>query len=61
MPEVTINLAEGRTLEQKKRLCQEISDVVVRVCNVDPNAVVVSILEVPKVHKSKGGVMFSER
>lgn len=61
MPEVTINMAEGRTLEQKKQLCQEITDVVVRVCKVDPSAVVVSILEVPKHHKSKGGVMFSER
>ena len=61
MPEVMINLAEGRSLDQKRQLCKEITDVVVRVCDVDPQSVIVSILEVPKQHKAKGGVLFSER
>lgn len=61
MPEVTINLAEGRTQNQKRQLLKEITDVVVRVCGVDPQSVVVSIQETPKHHKAKGGVLFSER
>lgn len=61
MPEVTINLAAGRTPDQKKQLMKEITDVVCRTCNVDPANVVVSIQETPLAHKMKGGVLFSER
>jgi 4-oxalocrotonate tautomerase len=61
MPEVIIELAEGRTLDQKRRLVQEITDVVVRVCDVDAQAVVVIIHTNPKTDKAKGGVLFSDR
>ena len=61
MPEVIINLAEGRTLEQKRALLLALTDAVVKTCNVDPSAVVVSIMETPKHHKAKGGVPFNER
>ena len=61
MPEVIIELAEGRTLDQKRTLVKEITDVIVRVCDVDPQAVVVIIHENPKTDKAKGGVLFSDR
>jgi 4-oxalocrotonate tautomerase len=61
MPEVIIELAEGRSVEQKRRLVKEITEVVVRVCDVDPQAVIVIIHTNPKTDKAKGGVLFSDR
>ena len=61
MPEVIVELAEGRTVEQKRTLVREITDTIVRVCQVDPQAVVVIIHENPKTDKAKGGVLFSDR
>ena len=39
MPEITIELLEGRTLEQKRGLVKEMTDVVVRNCGVRPEDV----------------------
>ena len=61
MPEVYVHLAEGRTQDQKRSLMQEITAAVVKTLGTEPNAVVVTILEAPKHHKAKGGVLFSER
>ena len=61
MPEVYVHAAEGRTPEQKKRLMEEITDAVVRNFAVPADAVVVTIVESPKINKSKGGIPFSER
>jgi 4-oxalocrotonate tautomerase len=61
MPEVYVYAVEGRTMEQKKALIKEITDSVVRHFKVDAEAVMVQIMESPKTHKAKGGVLFSER
>ena len=61
MPEVTINLAAGRTPEQKRGLIKDLTQAVVTNLGVEPGSVIVSLLEVPKDHKAKGGVLFSER
>jgi len=61
MPEVIIELAEGRSVDQKRALVQGITRVVVETCDVGPDAVTVIIHENPKDSKAKGGVLFSER
>jgi 4-oxalocrotonate tautomerase len=61
MPEVVVYLIEGRASEVKKTLMKEITDVVVRNCNVAPEAVVVQIVESARDNKSRGGIPFSER
>jgi 4-oxalocrotonate tautomerase len=61
MPEVIIELAQGRTTDQKRALVKEITDAVVRTCNVAADAVTVIIHENPSTDKAKGGVLFSER
>ncbi|MEP7211094.1 MAG: tautomerase family protein [Alphaproteobacteria bacterium] len=60
MPEVVVYLAEGRTLDQKRGLMQDITAAVVKNCNVPADVVTVSLMETPKTNKAKGGVMFSE-
>ena len=61
VPEVIVHLAEGRTPEQKRSLMKDITDAVVKNAGVKPDSVTVSIIETPKAHKMKGGVLFSER
>jgi 4-oxalocrotonate tautomerase len=61
MPEVIIELAEGRSVDQKRALVKDITDAIVRNCNVAAEAVTVIIHENPKTDKAKGGVLFSER
>jgi 4-oxalocrotonate tautomerase len=61
MPEVTINLAAGRSNEQKKQLMLDITDAVMKNCNVPADAVVVQINEAALINKMKGGKTFEER
>ncbi|KQW21123.1 tautomerase [Afipia sp. Root123D2] len=61
MPEVTINLAAGRTEEQKKGMMLDITQALVKNLGVDAEAVVVQINEAPLTNKMKGGKTFVER
>lgn len=61
MPEVYVYAVAGRTAEQKKRLCEEITESVARNFGGGKDSVTVQIVEAPADSKSKGGVMFSDR
>ncbi len=61
MPEVYVYVLEGRTPAQKKALMKDITDAVVKHFTVQPEQVVVGIIESPKTDKAKGGIPFSER
>lgn len=61
MPEIILELAEGRTVDQKRQIAREFTETIVRVCGVDPEAVVVIIHETPRTNKAKGGVLFCDR
>ena len=61
MPEVIIELAQGRTLDQKRALVKDITDAIVRHCDAPADAVTIIIHENPRTDKAKGGVLFSDR
>jgi 4-oxalocrotonate tautomerase len=61
MPEITINLAAGRTDEQKKGMMVDITAALVKNLGVDAEAVVIQINEAPLSHKMKGGKTYVER
>ncbi|WP_424628053.1 2-hydroxymuconate tautomerase [Bradyrhizobium sp. SYSU BS000235] len=61
MPEVTINLAAGRTDEQKKGMMLDITQALVKNLGVDAEAVVIQINEAQLNNKMKGGKTFIER
>ncbi|RJF64500.1 tautomerase family protein [Rhodopseudomonas palustris] len=61
MPEVTINLAEGRTDAQKTAVMRDISDSIVKHLGVKAEDVVIQINEAPLNNKMKGGKTFVER
>jgi len=61
MPEVVVYAVAGRTPEQKRGLMKDITDAVVKNLGVNPEMVVVSIVETAKTDKARGGIPFSER
>jgi 4-oxalocrotonate tautomerase len=61
MPEVYVYAVAGRTAEQKKALCVDITEAVAKHFGAPKDAVTIQIIESAKDSKSKGGVMFSER
>jgi 4-oxalocrotonate tautomerase len=61
MPEVYVHAVEGRSLEQKRALVQDITAAVVKHFGVAADAVLVQIVESSRENKAKGGVLFSER
>lgn len=61
MPEIYVHAVEGRTLDQKRALVQDITAAVVKHFKVEAASVMVQIVESSKDNKAKGGVLFSER
>jgi 4-oxalocrotonate tautomerase len=61
MPEIVIHLAAGRAPEAKRALMKDITEAVVKHFGVDPEAVVVQIVESSRADKMKGGKLFTER
>ncbi len=61
MPEIYVYAVEGRTVDQKRGLMQDITAAMVKNYGVPADAVVVTLIEMPKHNKAKGGVLFSER
>jgi 4-oxalocrotonate tautomerase len=61
MPEITVNLVAGRSDETKKTLMYDITQAVMKNCNVPAEAVVVQIVECRPGDKMKGGQTFVER
>jgi 4-oxalocrotonate tautomerase len=61
MPELTINLIEGRTVEQKRELARRMTDLVVEVLKVDASSVIIVFNENRREDKAKGGMLFLDR
>jgi 4-oxalocrotonate tautomerase len=60
MPEVYVYVAEGRSLEQKRTVARQVTDVLVENFKVPPEVVVVQFVESPRDSKARGGILFSE-
>jgi 4-oxalocrotonate tautomerase len=61
MPIIQFNLMEGRTVEQKKRLAEKVTDTVVDVLGVKRENVRILIHEMGPYDFSVGGVTQAER
>jgi 4-oxalocrotonate tautomerase len=60
MPEIVVYSVGNRSDEQKKGLCKDITDAMMKNYKVPADAVVITLVETPKTDKAKGGVMFSD-
>jgi 4-oxalocrotonate tautomerase len=61
MPVVTIQMAAGRTLEQKRRVVEEFTATLVSVMKVDPADVTILVHDLPRESIAKAGRLLSER
>ncbi len=60
MPNITVALLEGRTLEQKRAMAREITKVVCDICNVPASAVTVRFEDMAKTDYAKAGILVSD-
>jgi len=61
MPLVTVDLWEGRTVEQKRELAQALTDAVVSSLGVNERAVIVIMREAPRTNWAIGGKLCSDQ
>jgi len=60
MPTYHVEMMEGRTLEQKKKLVAELTRVSVEVLAVKPESVDVIITDIKRENWATGGTLWSE-
>ena len=60
MPTYHIEMLEGRTIEQKKKLVEEITRVTVEVLGGSASSVDILITDVKRENWAPGGVLWSE-
>jgi len=61
MPVVTVELWEGRTVEQKRKLVRAITDAMVEHAEANPDALHVIIHEIPSENWGLAGVLGVDR
>ncbi|MBE1555758.1 2-hydroxymuconate tautomerase [Sporosarcina limicola] len=61
MPYVTVKMLEGRTEEQKRALCEKVTEVVSETTGAPIENVVVFIEEMPKNHYAVAGKRLSDK
>ena len=61
MPYVTVKMLEGRTEEQKRNLCEKVTEVVAETTGAPAENVVVFIEEMPKNHYAVTGKRLSDK
>lgn len=61
MPVVTITMAKGRSVEQKKQMAEEIAGTITRVLEVPIERVTILIHELEKENIALAGTLLSEQ
>ena len=61
MPLIQVTMLQGRTVEQKRKLAQQITEAMVEEANARKEAVVVTIVEVTGEDYASGGVLMADR
>jgi len=61
MPVVTIQMLEGRSVEQKRQLVEAITRAMVEIARAKPEAVEVVIQEVPSTNWARSGKLLSDQ
>jgi 4-oxalocrotonate tautomerase len=61
MPIVRVEMWEGRTLDQKRRLARELTDLIAEVVDCDPETVRILITDYARQDWAVGGVLQADR
>jgi 4-oxalocrotonate tautomerase len=57
MPIIQVNMIEGRTVDQKRKLVSEITNAVVKSLDVPPDAVRIILQDMPKQNYAIAGTL----
>ena len=60
MPLITVQMYEGRTIEQKRELVEAITEAVVRIAKTTPEATQIIITDIPKHNWASAGKLASD-
>jgi 4-oxalocrotonate tautomerase len=61
MPNIRIEMLEGRTVEQKQQLVEGFTEVMVKVLKTDPETVSIVFVNVKREDWGRGGKLFTHR
>ena len=61
MPIIQVNLMEGRSVDQKRKLVSEITDAVVKSLDAKPEDVRIILREMAKHDYAIGGLLFMDK
>ena len=61
MPLVQITMLQGRTIDQKRKIAQRITDAMVEDAGARREAIVVTFLEVSRESYASGGVLMADK
>jgi len=61
MPLLQVTMLSGRTVEQKRKLAQRLTDVMVEEAGARREAIVVTFVEVSKESYASGGILIADK
>ncbi len=61
MPIITINMLNGRTLEQKRALVEQLTEVVCKTINTPPENVSIIINEMDRENYARNGQLYIDK
>jgi len=61
MPNIFVEMIEGRTLEQKRELAKQLTEAMVNVLKVEPELVNIRFLNVKREDLAKAGKLYIDR
>ncbi len=61
MPTIQITMLKGRTIEQKRKIVERVTDVLAEEAKTPKEGVVVTIVEVEREDYGRGGVLMADR
>lgn len=61
MPNITVEIFKGRTLEQRRRFVAGITESAVEAFGIDPEGVRITFFEIERQDLARGGRLFSDK
>lgn len=61
MPHIQITMLKGRTIEQKRKLVERVTDAMAEEAKTPKEGIVVTIVEVERDDYARGGVLMADK
>lgn len=61
MPHIQITMLKGRTIEQKRKLVERVTDAMAEEAKTPKEGIVVTIVEVEREDYARGGVLMTDK